>query len=157
AGVVGLVEESAVVDPGGGGSAWLPEGRELPPGWCLRGVVEHEERRAVSYAAANTGENLAGLISQAGTDSVACGGFAEGSPASQPSGLNALTAPGSVSRPAEVVSDTRTFYDDPAFSATFPQANAPAKGDVTMTGFPPRIVETSPIRRNGDGVTQEVR
>jgi RHS repeat-associated protein len=32
-----------------------------------------------------------------------------------------------------VVSDTRTFYDDNTFDTTFPQKNAPAKGDVTMT------------------------
>jgi RHS repeat-associated protein len=36
-----------------------------------------------------------------------------------------------VSRPAQVVSATRTFYNDPTFSTTFPQA-APAKADVTM-------------------------
>ena len=85
-----------------------------------------------SYAAANTSVNLVGLPAEAETDSVACGGFTEGSPASIPSGLNTLTAPGSVSRPNQVVSDTRSFYDDPTYATTFPQASAPAKGDVTM-------------------------
>ena len=86
-----------------------------------------------SYAAPNATVNLVGLTAEAQTDSVACGGFTEGSPASVPAALNTLTAPARVSRPAQVMSDTRTFYDDPAFAMTFPQAAPPAKGNVTMT------------------------
>jgi len=93
----------------------------------------YDQCTTAAYAAANTTANLIGLPAQTETDSVACGGFTEGSPASVPSGLNTLTAPASVSRPGQVVSDTRTFYDDPTYSATFPQASAPSKGDVTMT------------------------
>ena len=88
---------------------------------------------ATSYAPANTAENLVGLPAMAETDSVACGGFTEGSPSSVPAGLNTLAAPASVTRPDQVVSATQTFYDDPGFSATFPQANAPTAGNVTMT------------------------
>jgi RHS repeat-associated protein len=87
----------------------------------------------VTYAAANTAANIVGLVAESETDSVACGGFTAGSPASVPAGLNTLTAPASVSRPAQVVSDTRTFYDDTGYSTTFPQPAAPSKGDVTMT------------------------
>ncbi|MEV1112188.1 RHS repeat-associated core domain-containing protein [Micromonospora sp. NPDC049751] len=86
-----------------------------------------------TYAPANTSNNLAGLVSQTETVAVACGGFTQGSPASEPGSLNTLTAPGSVSRPAQVVKAERTFYDDQTFSTTFPQTNAPSKGDVTLT------------------------
>ncbi len=93
----------------------------------------YDQCTSTSYAPANTSENLVGLPAEVETDSVACGGFTEGSPASVPSGFNTLTAPGSVSRPAQVVSDTRTFYDDPTYSTTFPQTAAPTKGDASMT------------------------
>ena len=85
------------------------------------------------YAAANASANLVGQVAGSETDSVACGGFTEGSPASAPTSLNSLTAPASVNRPAQVVSATRAFYDDPGFATTFPQSAAPTKGDVTMT------------------------
>ena len=88
---------------------------------------------ATTYAAANTTENLAGLPAFAETDSVACGGFTEGSPSSVPAGLNTLAAPASVTRPDQVVSATQMFYDDPSFSTTFPQSAAPTTGNVTMT------------------------
>src|SRR5437763_2594677 len=81
---------------------------------------------------ANPARNLVGLTAETESDAVACGGFTEGSPASVPAGLNTLTAPASVNRPAQVVSDTRSFYDDPAFATAFPQPAAPTKGDVTM-------------------------
>ncbi|MEU8406559.1 RHS repeat-associated core domain-containing protein [Micromonospora sp. NPDC048842] len=86
-----------------------------------------------TYAPANTTKNLAGLVSQTETVSVACGGFTQGSPASVPGSVNTLTAPGSVNRPAQVVKAERSFYDVTDFSTTFPQAAAPSKGNVTMT------------------------
>lgn len=86
-----------------------------------------------TYAPANTGRNLVGLVSQTETVSVACGGFTQGSPASVPGSVNTLTAPATVNRPAQVVKAERNFYDDTTFSTTFPQATAPSKGDVTMT------------------------
>ena len=54
-----------------------------------------------------------------------------GNPATVPAGLNTLTAPTSVNRPAQVVSDTRTFYDDPTFATAFPQ---PAPGTADSPG-----------------------
>ncbi|MGC5019820.1 RHS repeat-associated core domain-containing protein [Micromonospora sp. DT47] len=84
-----------------------------------------------TYAPANTGLNLVGLTSQVETVSVACGGFTQGSPASEPGSMNTLTAPTTVNRPAQVVSHVRTYYDDPTFATTFPQA-APTRGNVTM-------------------------
>ncbi|MEV4826679.1 RHS repeat-associated core domain-containing protein [Micromonospora sp. NPDC049274] len=86
-----------------------------------------------TYAPVNTGKNLAGLVSQTETVSVACGGFTQGSPASVPGSVNTLTAPGTVNRPAQVVKAERSFYDVVDFSTTFPQAAAPSKGDVTVT------------------------
>ncbi|RLK22479.1 RHS repeat-associated protein [Micromonospora sp. M71_S20] len=86
-----------------------------------------------TYAPVNAGKNLVGLVSQTETVSVACGGFTQGTPASEPGGVNTLTAPGTVSRPAQVVKVERNFYDDPTFAATFPQATAPTEGNVTMT------------------------
>ncbi|MGW2525033.1 RHS repeat-associated core domain-containing protein [Streptomyces sp. NPDC001617] len=88
---------------------------------------------ATTYAPANTSANLVGLVSGTEEDSVACSGFTEGTVASVPSGLNTLSAPATVSRPDQVVSATRTFYDDTTFSAAFPQTTAPTMGLVTMT------------------------
>ncbi|TML27444.1 MAG: RHS repeat protein [Actinobacteria bacterium] len=85
-----------------------------------------------TYAAANPAANLVGLPGEVETDSVACGGFTEGTPASVPAGSNRLTAPATVNRPGQVVTDARTFYDDPTFATTYPQPSAPSKGDVTM-------------------------
>jgi len=86
-----------------------------------------------TYAAANAGENLVGLEAEVETDAVACGGYTAGTPPSVPGSINTLTDPATVSRPDQVVSDSRTFYDDTAFGTTFPQATAPSRGDVTMT------------------------
>jgi RHS repeat-associated protein len=84
------------------------------------------------YAPVNTSENLAGLIAYTETDKVACSGYTAGSPASVPGALNSLGAPASVSA-SQVSGSTETFYDDPAFSTTFPQTAAPTAGNVTMT------------------------
>ncbi|PJN26144.1 sugar-binding protein [Kitasatospora sp. CB02891] len=92
------------------------------------------------YAPVNTALNLVGLVSATETDSVACAGFTQGSPASVPGSVNTLTAPASVNRPDQVVSAGRTFYDAPATAATwpqpagpaFPQANVPTLGDVSV-------------------------
>lgn len=93
----------------------------------------YDQCTATAYAPANTSENLDGLVTSAETDSAACSGFTEGSTPSVPSALNTLGAPSSVSRPDQVMSATRTFYDDTSFSTAFPQASAPSKGDVTTT------------------------
>ncbi|MFI9787887.1 RHS repeat-associated core domain-containing protein [Kitasatospora sp. NPDC051984] len=86
-----------------------------------------------TYAPANTGLNLVGLVASQETVSVACGGFTEGGKASAPAGYNTLTAPATVNRPAQVQSATRTFYDDAQFGTGFPQTSAPTVGNVTMT------------------------
>ncbi|AEV87821.1 sugar-binding protein [Actinoplanes sp. SE50] len=85
-----------------------------------------------TYAPVNKTKNIAGLIAETEVVSRACGGYTAGSPSSAPGTLNRLTAPDSVTRPAQVVSDERYFYDDPTFSTTFPQAVAPTRGTRTM-------------------------
>lgn len=88
---------------------------------------------STAYAPVNASANLVGLAAQVEVDAVACGGFTEGPTASVPASVNALSAPPSVTRPDQVVSDALTFYDDSTFSTTFPQAAAPSTGDITMT------------------------
>jgi RHS repeat-associated protein len=85
-----------------------------------------------TYAPVNAAKNLVGLVAETEVDAVACGGFTAGAKPSVPAAFNALTAPPSVSRPAQVVSYNRTFYDDETFSVTFPQVTAPVKGNPTM-------------------------
>ncbi|MFI0746677.1 hypothetical protein ACH4UA_12215, partial [Streptomyces sp. NPDC020939] len=93
----------------------------------------YDQCTSTTYAPANTARNVVGPAAQQETDSVACSGFTENSVASVPKALNSLGAPASVSRPAQVVSATRTFYDDPTFATAFPQTSAPIAADVTMT------------------------
>ncbi|WP_259275652.1 RHS repeat-associated core domain-containing protein [Micromonospora chalcea] len=87
---------------------------------------------STKYAPVNTTKNITGLISQVETVSVACGGYSQGSPATVPGSVNTLTAPTNVDRPRQVVSHTRTYYDDPEFDETFPQTKVPTWGTVTM-------------------------
>jgi RHS repeat-associated protein len=93
----------------------------------------YDQCTATTYALANTSANIVGLVASTESDSVACSGFAEGTVTSVPNGLNTLAAPASVNRPDQVVSATRTFYDDATFSTAFPQSSAPTMGLVTMT------------------------
>ncbi|GAA4617171.1 RHS repeat-associated core domain-containing protein [Actinoallomurus liliacearum] len=83
-----------------------------------------------TYAPANTDLNLAGLPAEVETDAVACGGSNPGGTTAPGSGqVNALTAPTSVTRPDDVVSDQRTFYDQASLT-TWPQAH-PTKGEAS--------------------------
>ena len=96
---------------------------------------------STTYAAANTSMNLVGLAAETEVDAGACGGpNPDGSSAPTSSEVNALTAPASISRPADVISDSRTFYDDPPVlsggvavpsKATWPQA-APGNADPSV-------------------------
>jgi RHS repeat-associated protein len=96
---------------------------------------------STTYAAANASENLAGLPAEVETDAVPCGGTSPSGSSAPGSGqLNALTAPSGVSRPGQVISDRRTFYDDPPVvsggtvvpsTAAWPQA-APGTADPSV-------------------------
>ena len=92
-----------------------------------------------TYAPANTTLNIVGLVAEVETDAVACGGAnPQGSSAPTAAQTNALAAPVGVNRPADVVSDHRTFYDlqplgataEPGTAPVWPQA-APTRGDVS--------------------------
>ncbi|MFD0817340.1 RHS repeat-associated core domain-containing protein [Micromonospora zhanjiangensis] len=93
----------------------------------------YDQCTSLAYAPVNVGKNLVGLVSETESVSVACGGFTQGTPASVPGSVNTLTAPSSVNRPAQVVSDERTYYDDETFTTTFPQTAKPTRGLVTMS------------------------
>ncbi|MFD9436154.1 polymorphic toxin-type HINT domain-containing protein [Streptomyces sp. NPDC060002] len=95
-------------------------------------AAAYDQCTAITYAKANTTANLVGLAASKETDSVACAGFSQNTPATVPKALNTLTAPTSVSRPDQVVSATRTYYDDTSFATAFPQTAAPTKGEITM-------------------------
>ncbi|MFH9554553.1 RHS repeat-associated core domain-containing protein [Streptomyces sp. NPDC017435] len=95
-------------------------------------TAAYDQCTAITYAKANTAANLVGLEASKETDSVACAGFSQNTPATAPKTLNTLTAPTSVSRPDQVVSATRTYYDDTTFATAFPQTAAPTKGEITM-------------------------
>lgn len=99
-----------------------------------------------TYAPANTAANITGLPAEVETDSVACGGQNPGgSTAPTAAQTNALTAPATLTRPDDVVSDQRTFYDDPALAATWPQPANPAWPESAPAKGHPSVV------RNADG------
>jgi RHS repeat-associated protein len=94
-----------------------------------------------TYTAANSSKNLVGLPVEVEEDALACGGSSpNGASAPTSAEINALTAPSSVNRPADVVSDKRTFYDlqapgsttRPSTTPTWPEA-APTYGDESET------------------------
>ena len=87
-----------------------------------------------TYASANTAKNLAGLPAEIETDAQPCGGANPNGASAPGSGqINALTAPTSLSRPADVISDTRTFYDNPTLAQTWPQPASPTWPQATPT------------------------
>ncbi|MFY1690432.1 RHS repeat-associated core domain-containing protein [Plantactinospora sp. WMMB782] len=83
-----------------------------------------------TYAPTNTTAHIVDKVAQTETFALPCGG----------SGTNGQTAPASVSRPADVISSTRAFFDTPTYATSWPQP-APTIGDVnvvqqaTETGF----------------------
>ncbi|MBC3840484.1 RHS repeat protein [Streptacidiphilus sp. 4-A2] len=93
-----------------------------------------------SYAPANISLNLVGLVSETETDDKPCGGTSPaGASAPTAAQTNALTAPSSLNKSTDVISDTRTFYDSPAMATTWPQPAsptwpqaAPTLGDVSV-------------------------
>ncbi|MBK3626350.1 hypothetical protein JHN59_16155 [Streptomyces sp. MBT49] len=95
-------------------------------------AAAYDQCTAITYAKANTTTNLVGLEASKETVSVPCAGFTQNAPATVPKSLNTLTAPTSVSRPDQVISATRTYYDDTSFATAFPQTTAPTKGEITM-------------------------
>jgi len=92
-------------------------------------VPTQETCTSTTYAPANTSANIIGLAAEVETDQGACG-------IGSSSTSDGRTAPTGVSRPADVLSDTRTFYDTnptawPVAVPSWPQS-APTTGDVTV-------------------------
>lgn len=95
-----------------------------------------------TYAPANTSKNLAGLPAEVETDAVPCGGSSPGGASAPGAGqVNALTPPAGVSRPAQVISDTRTFYDNPSLAQTWPQTASPAWPQAAPTRGEASVVQ----------------
>jgi RHS repeat-associated protein len=96
----------------------------------------------LTYAAPNTGANLTGLVSETEVDAAPCSGAnPDGTSMPSASQVNDLGAPAGITKPADVISDTRTYYDNPPVlsgglpapgTATWPQA-APGNADVSVT------------------------
>ncbi len=76
---------------------------------------------SITYTAPNTTLNLVNLQAEVELDAKPCGG----------SGVNGLSAPTGVSRPADVISHIRNYYNDHTFNETWPQA-APTNSNLTM-------------------------
>jgi len=87
-----------------------------------------------TYTAANTALNIVGLAGMTETDAIACSGFTEDSEASQPSALNTLGAPSSLTRPGDVVSATEILYDGASAITTAPVQGLVTK-KLTATGY----------------------
>ncbi|HEV3356747.1 MAG TPA: RHS repeat-associated core domain-containing protein [Pseudonocardiaceae bacterium] len=107
------------------------------------GDLTHPEQAtctATSYALANTSLNLVGLPAEVEVDAGNCGGAnPNGASAPTASQINTLTAPTGLSRPTDVISDTRTLYDNPTQAQTWPQPTtftwpqpAPTAGDASV-------------------------
>ena len=88
---------------------------------------------SMTYAPANTGENLTGLPAETEVDALACGGSNPNGASAPGSGqVNALTAPTGRAQ-SNIVSDTRTFYDNQTLATTWPQPSSPAWPQGTPT------------------------
>ena len=95
-----------------------------------------------TYAPANTAKNLVGLPAEIETDAAAVRRRQPGRRQRPWFGqVNALTAPASLSRPADVISDTRTFYDNPALAQTWPQPASPTWPQATPTNGDVSVVQ----------------
>jgi RHS repeat-associated protein len=84
-----------------------------------------EETCTTTSYVANTSANIV-LASETAVDGVPCGGTDTGTSSVPASGaVNALGAPSGVTG-SNIVSDTRTFYDDPTLATTWPQPESSA-------------------------------
>lgn len=90
-----------------------------------------EQCTSLTYAPANATENLVGLVSETETDQGPCATGNSGS-------TDGLGRPTAVTRPDDVVSDVRTFYDTAAPASwpptvpAFPQTTTPTQGNPTL-------------------------
>jgi RHS repeat-associated protein len=95
----------------------------------------------ISYAAANTALNLAGLVSETQVDAAACGGSNPNGASAPGSVLNELAAPSGLNYSTQVVSDTRAFYDDKALAQQWPQPANPTWPQAAPGNSDPSVVQ----------------
>ncbi len=92
----------------------------------------------------STGANNLVLSADIQVDALPCGGSSTGTASMPASGeTNALAAPSGLSS-ATLVSDTRTFYDDPALATTWPQ---PASAAIAWPQAAPANPEVSVVQQ----------
>ena len=84
------------------------------------------------------------LPSETAIDGTPCGGTSTGTSSAPASGaVNGLAAPSGVTG-SDIVSDTRTFYDDPTLATTWPQ---PASSAITWPQAAPANTEASVVQK----------
>jgi RHS repeat-associated protein len=113
----------------------------LPLYVFAQGDIPQLNCTSTTYTAPNTSENLVGLVAETEVDAAPCSGSSpDGASGPTSSEINSLGAPIGLSRPADVISDTRTYYDDPPILTgglaapsrpAWPQA-APANGEPSV-------------------------
>jgi RHS repeat-associated protein len=102
-----------------------------------------EETCTTTSYIANTSANIV-LPSETAVDGTPCGGTSTGTSSAPASGaVNGLAAPSGVTG-SNIVSDTRTFYDDPTLAATWPQ---PASSAITWPQAAPANTEASVVQK----------
>ncbi|MFC1430617.1 RHS repeat-associated core domain-containing protein [Streptacidiphilus sp. N1-3] len=125
---------------------------------ALAGTAKSQETctRTV-YAPANTALNLVGLVAETETDDKPCGGTSPGgSSAPTAAQVNALTAPTGLNKATDVVSDDRTFYDNPTMATTWPQPTSPTWPQAAPT-LGDDSVEQDATGYNGSAFTYKTK
>jgi RHS repeat-associated protein len=117
---------------------------------------------STTYAPANTSKNLVGLPAEVEVDAQPCGGAnPNGASAPTAAQTNALTAPTTLSRPADVISDARTLYDNPTQATTWPQPvptwpqAAPTFGDPSVVQNATDYTGTAFVYQTASAVTYD--
>jgi RHS repeat-associated protein len=120
-------------------------------------LADSSQRRctASSYAPANTTSNIVGLEAEVEVDAQPCGGAnPNGASAPTAAQTNALTTPTTLSRPADVISDTRTFYDNAALAVSWPQPTNPVWPQAAPSFGDPSVVRKATDYTGGAFVYQ---
>jgi RHS repeat-associated protein len=103
----------------------------------------------ITYAPANTTENLAGLPAETEVDALPCGGpNPDGSSVPGSGQVNALTAPSGRAQ-SNIISDTRVFYDNSTLATTWPQPASPPWPQATPTLGDVSVVRQATAYTNG--------
>ncbi|WP_152628357.1 polymorphic toxin-type HINT domain-containing protein [Streptacidiphilus neutrinimicus] len=114
------------------------------------GANSQETCTQTTYAPANTSANLVGLVAETETDDKPCGGISPaGASAPTAAQTNALAAPTSLNKATDVISDTRTFYDNPAMATTWPQPASPAWPQAAPTAGDASVIQVANGYNNG--------